>query len=113
MLLLQPARSFFRSPAQKRAFVAVVLIGAGVLVWTSYGALSARTASLFHTSDGGSGRTNLWRAALAGWRQHPAYGMGFGAFIGQSNKLLVATPGVDFSAYALRPTGHKHPPQNN
>ena len=31
--------------------------------------------------------------------------MGFGAFIGQSNQLLVQTPGVDFSGYDLRSTG--------
>jgi O-antigen ligase len=82
-----------------------VIVLAGVLLIATFSALSARTSSLFTTGDGGSGRTNLWLAAVHGWHQHPLTGMGFGAFIGQSNQLLLTTHGVDFSAYALRPTG--------
>jgi O-antigen ligase len=105
LLTLQPARTYFRTRARKRAFLFVAALGAGLLLVASYGALSARTSSLFTTADGGSGRTNLWRSALAGWQGHQASGIGFGAFLGQSNQLLLQTPGVDFSAYALRPTG--------
>jgi O-antigen ligase len=105
MLSVQPAAAFFRTRARKRAFLLVALVGAGILLVASYSALSARTSSLFTTSDGGSGRTNLWRSALTGWHQHPIDGMGFGAFLGQSNQLLLATPGVDFSSYLPRPTG--------
>lgn len=105
MLTMQPARAFFRTPARKRAFLGVIAIGAAVLLAASYSALSARTSSLFTSGDGGSGRENLWLAALTGWHEHPWHGLGFGAFIGQSNGLLLRTPGVDFSAYALRPGG--------
>jgi O-antigen ligase len=105
LLMFQPARAFFRTPARKRAFILATAVGMAVLLAASYSALSARTSSLFTTGDGGSGRTNLWRAAITGWHEHPVTGMGFGAFIGQSNALLLRTPGVDFSAYALRPGG--------
>jgi O-antigen ligase len=105
MLSFQPAKAFFRTRARKRAFMAFVVIGAGILVIASFGSLSARASTIFTSSDGGSGRTNLWASAITGWKQTPVIGMGFGAFIGQSNRLLVQTPGVDFSAYALRSTG--------
>jgi O-antigen ligase len=105
LLTFQPARSFFRSRAGKRAFLLVAALGAIVLLAASFSALSARTSSLFSTSDGGSGRTNLWLAALNGWHGHQVAGIGFGSFVGQSNELLLRTPGVDFSAYQLRPTG--------
>jgi hypothetical protein len=105
MLSLQPAKSFFRTRARKRAFMAFVVIGAGILLIASFNSLSARAATIFVPSDGGSGRANLWLSAITGWKQTPVIGMGFGAFIGQSNRLLVETPGVNFGAYALRSTG--------
>jgi O-antigen ligase len=105
LLSFQPARGFFRTRARKRAFLLVISIGAGVLLAVSYSALSARTASLFSGGDTGSGRTNLWKAAVNGWHEHEVRGLGFGAFIGQSNQLLLQTPGVDFSAYDLRSSG--------
>jgi O-antigen ligase len=105
LLSIQPASAFFRTRARKRAFMLVAAVGGAILLIATYSALSARTSSLFTTADGGSGRTNLWLAAVQGWHQHPLLGMGFGAFVGQSDQLLLTTPGVDFSAYALRPTG--------
>lgn len=105
LLAFQPAQAFFRSRARKRAFLAVLVVGAGALLMLSYGALSARTSSLFSTADGGSGRANLWRAAETGLREHPVRGLGFGAFQSQSNQLMRRSPGVDFSAYRLRPGG--------
>jgi O-antigen ligase len=105
LLTLQPARGFFRTRARKRLFLLCVTVGAGILLAASYSALSARTSSLFNGGDQGSGRTNLWRAAINGWHQHEVRGLGLGAFIGQSNKLLLETPGVNFSDYNLRSTG--------
>lgn len=105
LLAVQPARGFFRTRGRKIVFLAVACVGALALLAASYSALSARTSSLFTTGDGGSGRANLWRAAVTGWRPHPIRGLGFGAFEGQSNSLLLRTPGVDFTAYKLRPTG--------
>jgi O-antigen ligase len=105
MLSFQPAKAFFRTPARKRAFMAFVVLGAGVLLIASFSSLSARASTIFNTADGGSGRTNLWRSAITGWEEQPVTGIGFGAFIGQSNRLLLRTPGVDFSQYDLRSTG--------
>jgi O-antigen ligase len=105
LLALQPARGFFRTRARKTAFLVAMTAGSLALLAVSYGALSARTSSLFNSADGGSGRTNLWRAAQTGFEEHPIRGLGFGAFPSQSNDLLRRTPGVDFSAYNLRPDG--------
>lgn len=105
LLTLQPARGFFKTRARKRVFLLCVSVGAGILLVASYSALSARTSSLFSGGDQGSGRANLWRAAVTGWHEHEVRGLGFGAFIGQSNQLLLETPGVNFSDYNLRPTG--------
>jgi O-antigen ligase len=105
LIAMQPARSFFRTRARKRLFLGVMAVGAAVLLAASYSALSARTSSLFNTADGGSGRTNLWRAAVTGIHEHPEVGLGFGAFANRSNDLMRMSPGVDFSAYKLRPGG--------
>jgi O-antigen ligase len=42
---------------------------------------------------------------VTGWHEHEVRGIGLGAFIGQSNQLLLETPGVNFSDYDLRSTG--------
>jgi len=105
LLSLQPARAFFRTRVRKRLFLGVVIVATGVLLTASYGELSERTSSLFKTGDGGSGRANLWLGARTGIAEHPVLGLGFGAFPSESNALMRKTPGVDFSAYRLRPTG--------
>lgn len=105
MLAMQPARGFFRTRARKRMFLGVMTVGAALLLTLSYSALSARTSSLFNTADGGSGRTNLWRAAATGIHEYPVFGLGYGAFENRSNDLMRESPGVDFSAYKLRSTG--------
>jgi O-antigen ligase len=105
VLAMQPAGRIFRTAARKRAFFAMAALGGALLLSVSYGALSQRTASLFHTGEGGSGRQYLWAAALTGFREHPVTGLGYGAFDSQSNFLLERTPGVDFRVYRERPTG--------
>ena len=105
LLAMQPARGFFRSRARKRLFLMAMAIGVAILLSASYSALSARTSSLFDSSDGGSGRANLWRAAGTAISEKPVLGLGFGAFTSQANDLLRETPGVDFSAYRLRVGG--------
>lgn len=105
LLAFQPYRFLFRSRSDKKIALIAILIGAGVLFYGAYGDLVARGESLFTTADGGSGRTNLWSAAETGWREHEVRGLGYGAFPSQSNRLLLATPGVNFSAYKLRSTG--------
>ena len=105
LVALQPARLMFRSRTNKRVALLIILLGAGVLLYGAYDALVTRGDELFTTSDGGSGRTNLWRAADTGWHEHEVRGVGYGAFPSQSNRLLLATPGVNFSDYKLRSTG--------
>jgi O-antigen ligase len=105
LLAIWPARSLFLTRARKRAFLAVALLGSAVLIAVSYGQLSQRTSSIFNSQEGGSGRENLWRAALTGWEEHPARGLGYGAFVSLSNELLYRTPGVDFSAFNPPPEG--------
>lgn len=105
LLMMQPARTFFRTRARKSAFMVVAIAGAAVLLVVSFGALSARTESLSNSGSSGSGRAYLWSAAIVAFDEHPALGLGFGAFASQSNALLRRTPGVDFRQYKLRPEG--------
>lgn len=105
LLTLWPARTFFRTRARKLAFVVCVFLGGAALLFAAYGDLSERTSTLFNTTEGGSGRVNLWLAAISGWEEHPVRGLGYGAFESQSNYLLQRTPGVNFGAYRLRAEG--------
>jgi O-antigen ligase len=105
LIAVQPARLMFRTRATKRLALIAVFIGAGVLLWAAFADLESRSQSLFNTAEGGSGRTNLWRAANTAWQRHPVRGIGYGSFPNLSNELLRQTPGVDFSAYRLRESG--------
>jgi O-antigen ligase len=105
LLALQPARVMFRSQAFKRIALLAAAIGAAALLYAAFSDLQARSESLFNTAEGGSGRANLWRAAVTGWEEHQLRGLGYGAFANESNDLLRQTPGVDFSAYRLRESG--------
>lgn len=105
LLALSPARVMFRSRAFKRLALLAVAAGAAVLLYAAFSDLQARSESLFNSAEGGSGRANLWRAALTGWEEHQLRGLGYGAFVNESNDLLRQTPGVDFAAYRLRESG--------
>lgn len=105
LVAIQPYHVMFRSQGDKKIALIAILLGAGVLFYGAYGDLVQRGESLFTTADGGSGRTNLWRAAETGWQEHEVHGLGYGAFPSQSNRLLLRSSGVDFSAYRLRYTG--------
>jgi O-antigen ligase len=105
LMALLPARVIFRSRRFKRIALTATGIGAAVLLVVAFGDIQARGESLFNTAEGGSGRANLWRAAIAGWEEHQLRGLGYGAFTNESNDLLRRTPGVDFDAYRLRESG--------
>lgn len=105
LIAFQPARVMFRSPGAKRLALLAALIGGGALLFAAFADLEARGQSLFTTTEGGSGRANLWRAARTAWEEHPLRGTGYGSFPNESNRLLRQTPGVDFSAYRLRRGG--------
>src|SRR5579884_184100 len=57
LLTIQPASTFFRTRARKRAFIACAVLGAIALTVASFSALSARASTAFTTADGGSGRS--------------------------------------------------------
>jgi O-antigen ligase len=105
LIAFQPAQVMFRSRASKRLALLAMAIGAAALLWAAFADLQSRSESFFTTAEGGSGRTNLWRAANTAWQREPVRGIGYGAFPGQSNDLMRQTPGVDFSAYRLRQSG--------
>jgi O-antigen ligase len=105
LLAIQPARTFFRSPSQKRMALVAAVLGATTMLALSYADLKDRTSSAFNLQDGASGRTFLWHAAADGWEEHPLLGLGYGAFPPQSNGLLLRSPETDLSTYRLRSTG--------
>jgi O-antigen ligase len=106
-----PRRIFFRSSRQKAVWLlALVLVSAAGLSFGS-GKYLDRIATTFNTSsqgDRGSGRTDLWRAALHGWREHPWLGLGAGNFTAESLDLLQTTPGVDSTRPYVRPDRPAH-----
>lgn len=96
--LALPWRIFFRRAADKLtyAFTLVLAIGAAVVVGST--AFVGRVQSILDpssSSDRGSGRTDLWAAAMNGYRDHPYLGLGAGNFRAQALDLLQTTPGVD------------------
>jgi O-antigen ligase len=105
LVAAQPHRFMFRSASDKRVALVAAGLGAALLLYGAFTDLAARSESLFNTSEEGSGRVNLWRAAESGWREHEVRGLGYGAFPSQSNRLLLGTPGVNFKSYKLRVGG--------
>lgn len=103
--ILLPARAIFRSRAQKLAVLLVVLCGFVISFQAASNELAPRFASIFASSDTGSGRLNEWLAAWGAIKEHPGLGLGYGGFKAQSNDRMLDTPGVDFSNFRLRPEG--------
>ncbi len=105
--LLLPFRIFFRSAAQKLGYAftlggaAVVAAIAGLTPFIN----RAQTIFNFSSSSGdrGSGRIDLWRAALHGFRDHPWFGLGAGNFQAKALDLLQTTPGVNTAASYVAP----------
>jgi O-antigen ligase len=96
--LVLPRRIFFRDRRQKAMWIVALVLAS--MIGLSFGSARYvhRASTIFNTSsqgDRGSGRTDLWRAALHAWHDHPWFGLGAGNFIPQSLDLLQTTPGVD------------------
>ncbi len=104
-LSLQPGSAMYGSRRRKRVLLAVIASAGLVVAAVAFADIAARSGASLSSEEGGSGRANLWRAALNGWGDVPVHGMGFGAFKAESNDLLLETPGVNFKAYALREGG--------
>jgi O-antigen ligase len=99
LFVVVPFRVVFRS--RRRKAVALVALALGLA------AVSAREAPVLRTrletlignkqpsGTHGSGRVDLWKAAMTGVHEHPWLGLGYGAFRRESRQLLLTTPGVD------------------
>ncbi len=106
LLLVLPARSFFRSLSQKSLATIVVALGVGLALTLSYTELSDRVNSLVTGQEAaGSGRVNEWRAAWSSAGDRPVLGLGFAAFPAVSNELVRDTPGTDLYHFDERPLG--------
>jgi O-antigen ligase len=92
--LLLPWRMFFRRPGQKVAFALSLAFGGWLVALLGSTAYLTRIQSIFHGSDRGSGRLDLWSAALNGYSHHPWLGLGAGGFQSHSLDFLHNTPGV-------------------
>lgn len=102
-----PSKNLFRSGAQKVGALAVVVATASLLFYSLSGTFAPRIQEMFNGSGGGSGRTVLWSGARTSIGERPLLGLGFGAFASNSNELILRTPGVVLTSYALRPHGEE------
>ena len=106
LLLLVPARSIFRSRRHKLTVLACIVASGAIVFTVTSAELVPRLDTIFgEGGDGGSGRTDLWRAAQTSINERPGLGLGLGGFGVSSNSLLVRTPGVDLASHDLRETG--------
>jgi O-antigen ligase len=108
-VLIWPARSsFFRNRAHKAIVLAVIAATGFVAFNANSGSLAPRLDSIFSKDQAdktGAGRTNVWRGAWTSIQERPMLGLGYGSFISSANELMLRTPGVDLSNFALRPEG--------
>jgi O-antigen ligase len=97
-----PWRVFFRTPSQKVSYAFALVAASAVAALAGSATFIARAQTIlnFGSPDGdrGSGRIDLWRAALHGWHDHPWFGLGAGNFQGKALDLLQTTPGVNTAA---------------
>jgi O-antigen ligase len=111
LLLLVPARTFFRSQRHKAIFATGAVIAATVSLAASGGEILPRLESVFRSDAAttaesrGSGRLELWAAAWHSAHERPFQGLGFGAFGDVSNELIADTPGVNLQHFELRRRG--------
>jgi O-antigen ligase len=104
-------RSLLGSPRQKRVLVVVLMIGLMAFATrpTFRTEVVKRAESIFVTSQGsgassnaGSGRTEIWKAARHAIDDHPIVGVGFGAFPAISRDYMNRTPGFDGEKFSPR-----------
>jgi O-antigen ligase len=97
--LLAPSRLFFRHAGQKALYALTLALSAGVAALAGSSELVARVQTILEPgADRGAGRTDLYRAAVTGWHEHPWLGLGAGNFQAESLSLLQRTPGVNTEA---------------
>lgn len=99
LICLLPASTMFRSRMQKGAFLLAGLIGLGALFVVAQEDLNRRLEIKFGQEDAAGGRGDLWGAAMTGYKERPATGLGYGGFYASSFQLLRTTPGVDIDRH--------------
>jgi len=105
------SRSLLGTPRHKA--VVLIFLAAGLVALfsrpTFRAEVTARATSIFVSSSGdsssnsGSGRTEIWKAARHAIDDHPLLGVGYGAFPTVSTEYLLNTPGIDPVAFTARP----------
>jgi O-antigen ligase len=102
LTLVLPWRYFFRRATHKVVYVVTLGFAAAVVSAAGASAFLRRALTIFDeegpTGARGSGRMDIWRAAVTGFREDPLLGLGAGNFRGRSFDLLQATPGVNSTA---------------
>lgn len=105
------SRSLLGSPRQKA--LVILVLAAGLLTLFSRPAFRAEVVTRAQSivvsessdpsSNAGSGRTEIWKAARHSIAERPFLGVGFGAFPAVSTEYLLSTPGLDPKAFTPRP----------
>jgi hypothetical protein len=109
-LASRPER-MFRSRHEKAIALVVVALGLAALFSRPYfraevvGRAETIYAPQTQNDASGSGRTNIWKAAVRTIGEHSLLGVGFGSFIYVSQDLILNTPGVDPQVLQLRADG--------
>ncbi|MDX6510801.1 MAG: hypothetical protein QOE36_305, partial [Gaiellaceae bacterium] len=97
--LVVPWRMFFRRASDKVNYAIALAVGGSAAVAIGSTAFVSRLQAVLDPTkaaeDKGTGRTDLWAAALHGWHDHPWLGLGAGNFGSRALELLQTTPGVD------------------
>ncbi len=96
---LLPTQTLFRSRSQRFVSFLAVVLGLMVLLALAWSSLSARFEEGFTQANKGSGRGDLWLAAIYSYRHNPITGIGYGAFSATSQELLATTPGVNLQNF--------------
>jgi O-antigen ligase len=109
LLVLVPFHVVFRTRRNKTIALLVVALGMVAMAVPYSSELTERVQTTFgQTNPGarsGSGRIYLWLAARTSIEERPWLGLGYGGFRASSNELLLNTPGVDLSGFALKEGG--------
>lgn len=108
-----PWRALYPSRRHKAVIMLVLLLGGGLLMTRSTvrAEITGRVQSIFGQSAGdpgsdrGSGRETIWAAAKMSVSERPLLGLGFGAFVEESNQLMLRTPNASLSNFKLRKDG--------
>ncbi len=87
--------------ARFRVSLTVVGASLSLLVFGALVTLVPRFSIAEAKETGGTGRVDIWRAAIAAWEQTPLLGIGAGQWEMSSSQLLATTPGVTLDPYSI------------